>query len=268
MLLSKETLFITGSLLVFPASWIFIHFALLNPSWCLSDECILGRINNSMDQLLAVFYAFLLVSGIVAFLATKSASLRRVFNRPIGWWSLSLGELLWIFGSLFLVIVVVPSIMWPFRWNSRVASGYLKKNPWIRLVYACALNVTGDCMSVLLGFILLPAAKHSVLATALQLPYTSLFRTHIVHGWSIFVLVLLHLLVAMLEVLVTPGKGWEDVRARLFVIDDYKYGHENYMVIIGFTSAVILLVVVLTSLVYVRRRYFNIFYFSHFLVFA
>ncbi|KAJ1558481.1 hypothetical protein HK405_013578 [Cladochytrium tenue] len=123
--------------------------------------------------------------------------------------------------------------------------------------------LTGDSLGVLLGLVMLPAAKYSAVNDFLGLPYTSTVRVHIWLAYLAFWTLIAHIAFALLERSFTGN-----ALVILFNLKGSKpgWGHETYLYIVGDVAFFAFVFVLLTSLKFVRRRFYNAFYFSHFMV--
>ncbi|KAJ3401147.1 ferric/cupric-chelate reductase [Chytriomyces hyalinus] len=274
------------SLAAFPAAWVFVHFLMANKQWCFSDFCVesMGSRRIPVRSSLVVFYCFLLFTGLVAVAskhlpAFRSLLARRVHSRN----TLTVAEVSWFALVLLVSLVAVPAMIWSPYWNmwasmvANMSSGSSSSGhnhgaamqatnwPWIRIVHQNLILVSGDSLSLLLGFVILPVSKNSFLADFFDLPYNSTMRMHMWLGFTIFWWSMFHLVVTMLAYSVEATPILE-----LFFKwpANATWGNMSFLYITGVVSFVFLAVVVVTSLSYVRRKAYNLFYLTHFLIFV
>ncbi|KAJ1554058.1 hypothetical protein HK096_005180 [Nowakowskiella sp. JEL0078] len=275
--------------LLFPASWVFVHFLMVNKQWCFADFCVesMGSRRVPVRNTLAIYYSFIAFVAIVAFFSARVSSVRRFVSHTVfSTLTITVGELAFFILAIILTSIVVPAIIWtPYfnMWaatvpkttgmdmtmNMTMTMASSKIDPsnwtWIRLVYETLILVTGDILALLLGLSILPVSKNSILGKILDLPYTTTVRIHRWIGYSIFWITIIHLLITMMASAMDP----KPVYQLFFTIskDASIYGSLNYIYITGFISFFFLAIVIGTSLPYIRRNFFNTFYWTHFLIF-
>lgn len=269
------------SIAFFPASWAFVYYMLDHPNWCFADFCIetMGSRKIPVRDTLAVFYGFLILTAIIALASQRVPSIKNVLSKPI--WSTSIvafGEITWFVAALLVMNFCVPAMIWKAyynMWDSMILNMddstdmgvglFTKYWPWIRIVYETMILTTGDSLAINFGLVMLPVSKNSFLAIFLDLPYTSMLRIHQWLGFSLFWLAVIHLVLTMLSYSMDITPLYD-----LFftvIYDPHPWGDSNYLFITGMISFFILGFVVISSLRFLRRRFYNSFYFIHFLVF-
>ncbi|KAI8838566.1 hypothetical protein BJ741DRAFT_601494 [Chytriomyces cf. hyalinus JEL632] len=273
------------SLATFPAAWVFVHFLMANKQWCFSDFCVesMGSRRIPVRSSLVVFYCFLLFTALVAIASKHLAGFRFLLARRVhSRYTLTVGEVSWFALVLLVSLVAVPAMIWNPYWNmwasmvANMSSGSSSSGhnhgamqatnwPWIRIVHQNLILVSGDSLCLLLGFVILPVSKNSFLADLLDLPYNSTMRMHMWLGFTIFWWSMFHLVVTMLAYSVEATPMLE-----LFFKwpANAAWGKMSFLYITGVVSLVFLSVVVVTSLSYVRRKAYNLFYLTHFLIFV
>ncbi|KAI8619204.1 hypothetical protein BC830DRAFT_1105108 [Chytriomyces sp. MP71] len=251
------------SLASFPLAWAFSVSHMKAKSWCFSDECIGGALTEPIRMTLQIYFTFLTLSAFSALVAKHSKVAKRlVSKRPFAGSTIVLGEVVWFSAAMALVWIVLPALTWNFWWNRKVGSNGTFS---VRNVIRTILMISGDCLAVLMGLVMLPVAKNSFLATFFDLPYTSLFRIHIWLGRSMFTMATLHLF----GLVFGKPRSWNELyRKMLLLPTNAVYGHGSYQAWDGTMIYLVFLVVIVTSLDYVRRRLYNIFFYTHALVFV
>ncbi|KAJ3202840.1 hypothetical protein HDU82_007028 [Entophlyctis luteolus] len=215
-----------------------------------------------IQQDLIIFYSFLALS-LVALALTSRVRLLRAFvskriyhNSPI-----SIAEITWF--VLAMATILLSLLLSNNFWYGRRIAKW--KRSYSALILNNLFDASGDALAQLIGYVFLPVSKNSPLASFFNLPYTSLTRVHTWLGRTLFWLAIFH---------ATMGSGYyyaagKDLRTTLFIVPSGAvFGKGDYQQVLGVATISILLVVLLTSLSYVRRYFYNVFYFTHFLVFA
>jgi DMSO/TMAO reductase YedYZ heme-binding membrane subunit len=270
------------SVAFFPASWVLVYYILDHRSWCFADFCVesMGSRKIPVRNTLAIFYCFLGLTAFIALASQRVLAIKRILSKNFMLGSsVTFGEITWFVIALLVINIGVPAMIWKDYWNmwdmmvmdmddsTDMGDGLFTTYwPWIRLVYETLILTTGDSLAINFGLVMLPVSKNSFLATYFDLPYTSMLRVHQWLGFSLFWLTVIHLLLTMLSYSmdITP-------LYKLFftvIYDPQTWGHSNYLFITGMISFLILAVVVITSMRFIRRRFYNSFYFIHFLVFV
>ncbi|KAJ3119066.1 hypothetical protein HK100_000476 [Physocladia obscura] len=263
----REILLGVTSVAFFPAAYILIDFQQDLPSWCFADTCI--DANRSMQPLvrkdLAIFYILLFLTAITIVLARKSRVinhflLKQVFKTS----SITIAELGWF---CVLLLTLAASFGWNINywWFRRLAKWTKAGKPLSTLVPQTLFNASGDVLSVILGFVMLPVSKNSFLATFLNLPYTSLMRLHIWLGRFLFCGSVFHGGVGVVLYIMSS----KNLVQTLFIVPaGAVLGSNDYQQVLGIAAFAILLFVAIMSLNYFRRHFYNTFFFTHFFVFA
>ncbi|KAI8608065.1 hypothetical protein BC830DRAFT_1156915 [Chytriomyces sp. MP71] len=262
----SEIAFTFASLAFFPLSWLFIHVQVGNTAWCWADWCVDDRegLAAPIQGTLVAYYIFLLGSGASALICKHIAGARRWAGlRPINGNTISVGEVTWFTLALTLACVVVPAIMWKTEWDRRGIAFLNQGNSYTALLLKTVMDGSGDAVAVLLGFVFLPTAKYSFLATTLDLPYTSLLRLHMWMGRALFVAATVHGGAQVWASAISPLGFFQ---AAIAVSPHAPWGIGAYH--FGLVAYPLLGIVMITSLAYFRRTSYSFFYFSHFTVFV
>ncbi|KAJ3329243.1 ferric/cupric-chelate reductase, partial [Gonapodya sp. JEL0774] len=259
------------SILIFPTSLAFIMVLFENKSWCFSDECLEGKgVHRTPVRILAgIFYGYLLLTAFVALAAKRVERLRRVLERSIASESsVTIAEMAWFIGLLLLVFPIFLGSVWDIYWASeiskmqRAASQGGTQKPWVNYFYEAVTYISGDMCAVVIGFVLIPTSKNSVIAHYLRLPYTATVRMHRWLGWTIAATCVLHTVFSML---------WKALDStplyQLFftLAPNTPWGKERYRYITGWAAMFFLAIVIITALPWVRRNAYNTFIWSHLL---
>ncbi|KAJ3007531.1 UNVERIFIED_CONTAM: hypothetical protein HDU68_003471 [Siphonaria sp. JEL0065] len=261
----------------FPAAWILVTYMMLNKQWCFADFCVENQSGRQplVRDTLAVFYSFLFFTGAVAYAAKKAPSLKRVLAIKVDpRHTVTLGEVAWFSTACLLSLIIIPAMMWTPYWNmfnmmlAAMAKGG-KMNmavwPWVRILYQTMILTTGDSLAILLGLVVLPVSKNSFLQTFFDLPYTSTLRTHMWLGYAIFWMIVYHLVISMLAYALDTVPLYE----RFFTVAaGQPWGKSKYFYLMGMISFFLFGIITITSLSYFRRKHYNFFYMTHFLVVA
>ena len=140
-----------------------------------------------------------------------------------------------------------------------------------------AVAQTGHLADVTMGMVLLPVSRHSALASFFKLSPTTTYTFHMVQAYVLFSLVLIHgVLYARWATLFNQAR--DQFRQRIPVLNPtYLYhevwpGHKSSLAVwraslifTGIVSSLIMMAMFLTSFPSVRRKRFNLFYFTHLL---
>ncbi|KAL8940817.1 MAG: hypothetical protein Q9216_002606 [Gyalolechia sp. 2 TL-2023] len=140
-----------------------------------------------------------------------------------------------------------------------------------------AIALTGHYADVTMGMVLLPVARHSALASFFRLSPSTTFAFHMVQAYLLFALVLIHgsiyaswipvyyhdeRLTRAIFPLLNPtylhDEVWPGLRSSLGV-------WRASLVFSGLVTALIMLALLITTLPAIRRKHFNVFYFTHLL---
>ncbi|KAJ3089276.1 NADPH oxidase 4 [Physocladia obscura] len=181
----RQILFGVVSLAFFPASFVLVYLQQDQPWMCFSNTCI--DATSSMQTLirkdLAGFYIFLALSGATLILAKTHRKTSKLLSKRVSKTSsITAAELSWF---IFALVALAASFAWDIQyWWFRRLSGW--KDSQSSLVFQTLFDASGNVLSVIVGFVVLPVSKNSFLATFMNLPYTSLVRLHIWFGRLLF----------------------------------------------------------------------------------
>ncbi|KAJ3030845.1 UNVERIFIED_CONTAM: hypothetical protein HDU68_007620 [Siphonaria sp. JEL0065] len=252
------------SFLLFPASYAFALFLVTHTSWCLSDSCVTQPL---IQNNLSIYYGFLVFTLISVVTASRYAALKRfLYKRFLLGSTITIGEATWFL--LALAVLLICGILSYKDWSpkfSRTRSG-------ANLILFTAFVASGDCLAVLFGLVMLPVSKHSFMATFVGVPYTSLLRVHIWLGRLMAVLTTFHMGALIASYVITK----QDIIGKIFAVQPpspyagttAQWGSSRYQPIMGNAAFGTLIIITVTSLSFFRRKWYNVFYFTHFLVLA
>ncbi|KAJ3304979.1 ferric/cupric-chelate reductase, partial [Gonapodya sp. JEL0774] len=116
--------------------------------------------------------------------------------------------------------------------------------------------------AMLIGFLLIPTSKNSVVAHYLRIPYTSCLRVHQWTAWALTAFALLHTVLSM---------AWKSlelvplVQTFFTIPAGAKWGSEKFRYATALPALACLLLIVVFALEVVRRTRYNLFLWSHLL---
>ena len=249
-----------------------------------NNYCFAGTCGETLFPLQARMHVvawYLWISVSVVFLGFRALNPRvRPFVEKLSRTHISVGTKSLSYTSCLLMIwiCVLYGVLIGIWWMR--LSVYFENRgqtlPGNNLVAAVAM--TGHLADVTMGMVLLPVSRHSALASLFKVSPISTYIFHMVAGYVLFTLVLLHALLYLLWAMMFNANR-EAYRYILPVLNPTYYYHEVWpgnntmlgywrasLVFTGLTSACIMLLIFFTSLPYVRLRHFNLFYFTHLLL--
>ncbi|KAK9687967.1 hypothetical protein K7432_014573 [Basidiobolus ranarum] len=243
---------------------------------CYADFCIehtYATAKHSSQIALGVFYIWVLGAiFILAGLRTKP-SLHRFFHKKTGIASMSRGEIVFMLSCAALVMFNL--IFYLFESDRLLNTPvYTKRNlPVPRKIAIYATQVTGKVLDVSMGVIMLITAKNSALQTLFGISFENTLRAHRWMGYLYALMAVIHTVVYI--VYTAQYRKVSDLISVLFygsknsATHDHApgWGEGNWMVTMGTYAVILLIPVILSSLPIVRRKFFNTFYVTHFLVF-
>lgn len=249
---------------------------------CYAGTC--GEWLFPLQARLHVVIWYLWLSITVTFLAVRAfnpmlqkALAKQISHRklPIINRSLTVGAAimaLWI----IILYAVITGIWWP-----RLYEYFLDRNldggiqdEGNRLA---AIALTGHFCDVTMGMVLVPISRHSALASFFQLSVSTTLTLHMFSAYTLFVLVLVHTFLYVSWAAFISGMS-AHARKVLPVLNPTYLFHETWpgdktplgiwrasLVFTGLFSVLIMLIISITTLPKVRRKHFNLFYFTHLL---
>ncbi|KAI4224528.1 MAG: hypothetical protein LQ349_007218, partial [Xanthoria aureola] len=138
-----------------------------------------------------------------------------------------------------------------------------------------AIALTGHMCDVTMGMVLVPISRHSALASFFQLSVSTTLTLHMLSAYTLFALVLIHsFLYISWAAFITSMSA--HARKVLPVLNPTYLYHETWpgnttslgvwrasLVFTGLFAVIVMLVISITTLPKVRRKHFNLFYFTH-----
>ncbi|KAL8848280.1 MAG: hypothetical protein Q9221_006679 [Calogaya cf. arnoldii] len=138
-----------------------------------------------------------------------------------------------------------------------------------------AIALTGHLCDVTMGMALVPISRHSALASFFQLSVSTTLTLHMLSAYTLFVLVLIHTFLYVSWVAFINGLS-ANARKVLPVLNPTYLFHETWpgnttslgvwrasLVFTGLFAVIVMIVISVTTLPKVRRKHFNLFYFTH-----
>ncbi|KAJ3311592.1 hypothetical protein HDU93_005106, partial [Gonapodya sp. JEL0774] len=239
------------SVLVFPTSLAFIMVLYENKSWCFSDECLETKaVHRTPIRVLAgIFYGYLLLTAITALAARRVERLRELLERNIlASSTVTVAEISWFVGMLLLVFPIFLGSVWNIYWANEQAKidkqTAANTKPWVNFFYEALVYISGDMNAILIGFLLIPTSKNSVIAHYLRLPYTTTIRMHRWLGWTLAFAAVLHTLLSMM---------WKSIDSvplyQLFFTlpANTPWGKEKYRYLLSWPAMLFLAIIILMA---------------------
>ncbi|KAJ3337980.1 hypothetical protein HDU93_000243 [Gonapodya sp. JEL0774] len=222
--------------LIFPASWIYIHFLMGHPERCFADECIEDNpvYYAPVRQSLAIFYSFIGATVLAILGFRRVPGFERLFvKRPFGTSTVTAGELIWFVFALLLVLVGFDGLFSDAAFAYYQQSYAKAKVPisWGTLLIYAFMHSSGGISAVIYGLVMLPVSKHSPLGSALGLDYTVTLRIHRWLGWSSIWVFIYHTVVCCYAVTLAP----ESFAQRMRNLYDREWGEKNYICTLLYT---------------------------------
>lgn len=138
-----------------------------------------------------------------------------------------------------------------------------------------AIALTGHMCDVTMGMVLVPISRHSALASFFQLSVSTTLTMHMLSAYTLFVLVLNHALLyaswaAFIRGLPDNATKVLPVLNPTYLYDETWPGSKTSLgiwraslIFTGLFAVIIMLILCITTLPEVRRKHFNLFYFTH-----
>ncbi|KAL8815236.1 MAG: hypothetical protein Q9223_005609 [Gallowayella weberi] len=178
--------------------------------------------------------------------------------------------LLWI----LVLYAVISGIWWPrlhdYFVDRGITGGIQRGGNKL-----AAIALTGHMCDVTMGMVLIPVSRHSALASFFQLSVSTTLTLHMLSAYTLFILVLIHAFLYVSWVALINNLS-ADARKVLPVLNPTYLYHETWpgngtslgvwrasLIFTGLLVAVIMLIIFVTTLPKIRRKHFNLFYFTH-----
>ena len=229
----------------------------------------------SIQQSLGVFYGFLAINSIIMLLAKRHKSMYGFLHKEVVRGKhVSNGEVIMSAGVASLLIFNVA--FWYNRYTFMMMNGALYVG-WIkgtnRQQWFLAIQVTGRILDVSLGLLMIPVAKNSVLQLLLGISYDAAIRFHKNMGWIFVAISIVHVALYIQYAQLDEASGGQSLLSHMFNSRDSAlstkgknqmyWGQGNWKSAMGTYGTLFIIPPILLAIPYVRRQFYNIFYFSH-----
>ncbi|RBR25384.1 uncharacterized protein FIESC28_01821 [Fusarium coffeatum] len=248
-----------------------ISIALINVD-CYSTFCSEGPFTFETRVHITVYYAFLATLVILLLLRTSTqhiANFHIAHELPLVGKRVTLGGLL---TSLAILTVTLCSTIYWLPAHDELW-GY-KTNPldWASAKLQLTITgVTGHYADILLGLLLIPVSRNSLVGQAFYLHQSTLLFTHKAVSYMFSLSVIVHGVAYMLHANDSSrndDKGRHEAFAvgnpALTVAESKQLGGWfSLTYYVGIAAILPVLIILVTSMPWIRRRHYNLFYFSH-----
>lgn len=272
---------LTGSLLL--TFTLSIGLTFRSNHHCYAGTC--GEWLFPLQARLHVVIWYFWISISVTFLAVRAfhPSMRRFLRRPFFDQEIPLvGKHLAVSGlSCLLWIAALYGIVFGVWWirlrdyfeERGIENGVLEGNKRL-----AAIALTGHLCDITMGMVLIPVSRHSALASFFKLSVSTTLAFHMLTAYTLFLLVLLHgfLYVSWVPVFNLLSETLRMVFPVLnptYLYDETWPGNSSALgiwraslIFTGLTTALIMAIIFITTLPPIRRKHFNLFYFTHLLI--
>lgn len=265
---------------------LLLTFALsLGLTFRSNDHCYAGTCGETLFPLQArlhvvVWYVWLSLT--VTFLAIRAfhPELQKILSRLITHFKIPLLERYLTIGACFMLLWVIAlyGVIIGIWWTrlqqyfvDRSAAGSIKHGG-DRLA---AVALTGHLCDVTMGMALIPISRHSALASFFQLSVSTTLTLHMLSAYTLFTLVLIHTFLYVSWVSLFNSLTMQAKMVIPVLNPTYHY-HETWpgnttslgvwkasLIFTGLFAAAIMLIISVTTLPQIRRKHFNLFYFTH-----
>lgn len=232
---------------------------------------------------ITVWYSWLSLSVTILALRAFHPSIRRGLHKqlyanqlPIVRKSLTISGVLVVFWVLSLYGILIG--VWWLRLrgyfvNRGEQGGMMSGNKRV-----AAVALTGHVCDVTMGMVLLPVARNSALSSFFRLSASTTYAFHMIQAYVLFALVVIHGL--LYASWVAAYNHARNAATSVFPVlnPTYLY-HEVWpgntsslgiwrasLIFTGLTTTLIMLAVFITTFPVIRRKHFNVFYFTHLLM--
>lgn len=228
----------------------------------------------------AVWYCWISLSVSVLALRAFNPSLRCILQKQLVKRQLPIvGKSLTLSGALVVLWVlslygIITGIWWFPLKEYFVTRGNNGGSPTGNNRLA-AVALTGHYTDVTMGMVLLPVARNSALSSFFRLSASTTFAFHMIQAYVLFSLVLIH---GLLYASWTAVYNQDPDRIRLtfpvfnptYLFEEVWPGSESWLgtwraslIFTGLLTTLIMLAMFVTTFPIVRRKHFNVFYFTH-----
>ena len=272
---------LTGSLILCFGLSIALTFR--NNNHCYAGVCGEWLFPLQARLHVVIWYSWISLSVTILALRAFCPSIRRIFRKEICGGQLPLvGKRITVSGFLIVFWVaalygIITGVWWSRLQDYFVArgeqGGVLAGNTRL-----AAVALTGHYADVTLGMVLLPVARNSALASFFRLSASTTFAFHMIQAYVLFTLVVIHGLIYAAWTVVYYGDP-NHIRSIYPILnptylynevwpgDDTSLGiWRASLVFSGLATTLIMSTIAITTTPVIRRRHFNLFYFTHLLV--
>ncbi|KAF4950144.1 hypothetical protein FSARC_13287 [Fusarium sarcochroum] len=251
-----------------------LSIALINVD-CYSTFCSEGPFLFETRVHLTVFYAFLSLALCFLLLRANNRKVRHIANihlvreLPLVGKRITLGGLLTSFA--ILIVTGCSTIYWLPAQNELWGH---KTDPlkWASAKLQLTITgVTGHYADILLGLLLLPVSRNSLIGQAFSLHQSTLLFAHKAISYLFSTSVIVHGVSYMLHAN-DSSRNEDTAREEAFATgnpvltvseSEQLSGWFSITYYVGIAAILPVLVMLITSLPWIRRRHYNLFYFSH-----
>ena len=244
--------------------------------YCYAGTC--GEWLFPLQARLHVVVWYMWISLSVVFLALRAfqPSVRNSVATPVGLKVPLMGKQLRLSGLLLVSWVLCLYGILISIWWVRLRDYFQDRGqglPGNNIVAAVAL--TGHLADVTTGMVLLPVSRHSALSSFFKLSPTTTYTFHMTEAYVLFGLIILHgsLYASWATLYNRNPNTFRQILPVLnptYLYDEVWPGNTSALgtwrgslIFTGSVTSLIMLAMFLTSFPAVRRRYFNVFYFTH-----
>ncbi|KAM0554805.1 hypothetical protein ACHAPJ_006537 [Fusarium lateritium] len=259
------------------ASSAGISIALINVD-CYSTFCSEGPFVFETRVHLTVFYAFLSTALCILLLRANSRTVRHIANihlaheLPLSGKRITLGGLL---TSLAILTVTGCSTIYWLPAQNELWGHKADPLKWASAKLQLTITgVTGHYADILLGLLLLPVSRNSLIGQAFSLHQSTLLFAHKAISYLFSTIVIVHGVSYMLHAN-DSSRNNDAAREEAFAtgnpvltVRESKQlsGWFSTTYYVGIAAILPVLAILITSLPWIRKRHYNLFYFSHVLL--
>ncbi|KAF5668348.1 ferric reductase [Fusarium heterosporum] len=251
-----------------------LSIALINVD-CYSTFCSEEFFTFETRVHLTVFYAFLATSLCILLLRANSPTFRHIVNfhlfheLPLVGKRVTVGGLLT--SLIIFVLVCCSTIYWLPAQNELWGHKTDPLNWATAKIQLTATGVTGHYADILLGLLLLPVSRNSLIGQAFSLHQSTLLFAHKAVSYLFSLIVVIHGVTYMLHVN-DASRSENEARDEAFTtgnpsvtLSESKQRSIWFSITyyVGIAAILPVLIILATSIPWIRRRHYNLFYFSH-----
>jgi hypothetical protein len=245
---------------------------------CYAGTC--GEWLFPIQARLHVIIWYMWISLSVTFLALRAfqPSVKKLSSTSLGTRVLVLGKELRVSGVLLAFWILSLYGIITGVWWIRLRDYFEERGnglPGNNIIAAVAL--TGHYADVTMGMVLLPVSRHSALASFFKLSPTTVYTFHMTMAYVLFGLLISHasLYAAWVALYNMNQEQFRNILPVLnptYLYNEVWPGNKSSLgtwraslIFTGIVSSLIMLAMFLTSFPVIRRKHFNLFYFTHLL---